>query len=258
MQREILSQVASGEISASEGASRLEALGDVPPPSPDRQAPVAATLEAAGTTKNVRVTSRFGSAEIIGDPTVAFVVADGPHSARQDGDTMVIDHSPLSEDSNFTFISGRRALVNGFGISDRPLTVRMNPDLALFAKMQAGAVRIEGVHGPITGEVQAGSCTVRDFRSPLDLLVLGGELDATGRLDSGASKLRCRMGEMKVRLQRGSSVRITARSTMGDITIDGPGVASLVRGSSGEVTVGGGAGTLEAECTMGNIKLIPE
>src|SRR5260221_6888366 len=112
MQREILSQVASGEISASEGASRLEALGDSHPPSTDRQVPVPATLEAAESTKSVRVTSRFGSAEIIGDPSVAFVVADAPHSARQHEDTMVIDHSPLSGDRNFTFISARRALVH--------------------------------------------------------------------------------------------------------------------------------------------------
>src|SRR5947209_7124931 len=88
-------------------------------------------------------------------------------------------------------------------------------------EVRAGDVRIEGVHGPISGSVQAGNCVVRDFRAPLDLAVQAGELTAIGRLDSGSSKLRCQMGEMNITLQKGSSVRIKARAHLGDVRIDG-------------------------------------
>src|SRR5262252_3183609 len=101
LQREILSQVAAGTISAEEGAARLEALESepsTPAPTPAASQPAPAT----GITR-VKVTSRFGNAEIIGDPSVAAAVAEGAHKARQDGDTLVIDQSLLSDDSMFTF-----------------------------------------------------------------------------------------------------------------------------------------------------------
>ncbi|TMC90694.1 MAG: DUF4097 domain-containing protein [Chloroflexi bacterium] len=256
LQREILSHVASGEITASEGAARLEAL-EVTAAKPEvRQRPSAPAFQPVPYTRQVRVTSQFGSAEIVGDPTVAFAVAEGPHVARQEGDTLVIEHSMLG--GGFSFSPRRRAAINGVDVQRNPLTVRMNPDLALFTKVRAGDVRIEGVHGPISGSVQAGNCVVRDFRAPLDLAVQAGELTAIGRLDSGSSKLRCQMGEMNITLQKGSSVRIKARAHLGDVHIDGELRDKFAGWSGSEVVIGAGAATLEAECTMGTITLSPE
>lgn len=258
LQREILSQVAAGTITAAEGAARLESLGATAPavvatPVPPAPAPV----PTPSATRQVKVTSTLGMAEIVGDPSVAFAVAEGPLVARQEGDTMVIEHSLMGGDSSFSFDAGRRALVYGFDGQQRAV-VRMNPDLPLFAKVRAGDLHIEGVHGPISGEVQAGNCVVRDFRGPLNLVVQAGALDASGRLDTGASKLRCQMGEMKIRLEKGSSVRITAHSTMGDVSIDGAFGDGAVSRSGGEVTIGAGAATLDARCTMGTIRVSPE
>ena len=258
LQREILSQVASGQITAAEAAARLESLDTAEPQPAARERPAAPVLLAGPETRSVKVTSRFGSAQIIGDPTVAYAVADGPHSVRQDGDTMVIDHSPLGEDNGFSFLPGRRGAVNGLEAFQEGLTVRMNPDLALFAKVQAGSIRIDGVHGAVRGEVQAGNCSVNDFRGPLDLVVQAGELTARGRLETGSSRVLCQMGEMKIRLEKGSSVRITARSNMGDIKIEGDQANTVVARSGREVTIGGGAATLDAECALGSITLTPE
>src|SRR5579859_2040892 len=256
VQREILSQVAAGTISAAEGAARLESLpSPAPVAAPSAPPPIVST---AASTRQVRVISQLGSAAIVGDPSVAFAVAEGPHVARQDGDTIVIEHSLIGSDTSFSFDAGRRALVNGFDGQRRALVVRMNPDLPLFAKVRAGDVHIEGVHGPISGEVQAGNCVVRDFRGPLNIVVQAGELDASGRLDTGASKLRCQMGEMKIRLEKGSSVRITAHSTLGDVSIDSAFGDGAVSRSGGEVTIGAGAATLDARCTMGTIRVSPE
>ena len=246
LRREILNQVATGTISAAEGAARLEDLvepaASTPPPAPAPQATPG---------RAVKVISRFGSAEIVGDPSVAFAVAEGAHRARQDGDTLVIEHSLFGEHDSFTF-GGLRRAVTGLDSQRQELTVRMNPDLALSAIVQAGNVRIEGIHGPVTGEVQAGNCTVRDFRGPINLVVQAGDLEAIGRLDHGASKCRCAMGSLRLDLEKGSSVRITAKSTMGQIEIEG---ATRPGATSREVIVGSGEATLDIECTMGDVKV---
>src|SRR5260370_41750202 len=107
--RESLIQVASGKISSEGGAPRLDSLGWVEsasPPGASRPAPPAFQPAPSGTHR-VRVASAIGSAEIIGDPSVAYAVAEGPHRARQDGDTMVIEQGPLDENDHFSFSRGR-------------------------------------------------------------------------------------------------------------------------------------------------------
>jgi hypothetical protein len=256
--REILSQVAAGTLTAAEGAARLDSL-EAAPPAPEPATSVKAPAYPAPTaSRQVKVVSQFGSAEIVGDASVAYAVADGPHQARQDGDTMIIEHVPFEDNNSFSFGRGesRRVVINGFDIQRRKLIVRMNPDLALVADVQAGNVRVEGVHGPITSEVQAGNCKVDDFRGPLNLVVMAGNISATGRMESGASKVRCEMGSVKINLEKGSSVRITARTTLGKVAIEGQaGERAMVGRSGRDVTIGSGAGTLDVECTMGNVKV---
>lgn len=235
--REILSQVAAGTITAEEGADRLEAIGARPSPPAAPPAPSGA--------RQVRIVSRFGNTEVIGDPSVSVAVADGPHSVRQEGDTMLIEQSTFTE-GGFEFT---RRLGRVLDTLDRKLTVRMNPALPLAAKVQAGNVRIDGIHSPLTAEVQAGNCVVTDFRAPISLAVIAGNVEASGQLDSGASSIKCRMGEVDVKLGRSSSVRIRTRNTMGEVSLDGDGFSI----TGNEARLGSGAGTLDIDCTMGSV-----
>jgi hypothetical protein len=235
--REILNQVASGTITAEEGAARLEALEAVPS---DTATPMPAPAVSTGI-RQVTVNSRFGNTEIIGDPTVATAVADGPHRARQEGDSMVIDQSLLGGETTFEF-NRSRISIPGFNSRDK-LTVRMNPALALRTRVQAGNVEIRGLKGPVTSDVQAGNCIVDGFAGPVNLTVSAGNLEASGRLDGGSSAIRCQMGEVKVNLDKSSNVRISAHTTLGKVDIEG------VR----DQVVGSGAGTLEISCTMGDV-----
>jgi hypothetical protein len=238
--REILNQVASGTITAEEGAARLEALESQP--APEAVAPAPAPAASTGI-RQVTVNSRFGNTEIVGDPSVATAVADGPHRARQEGDTMVIDQSLLPGETTFEF-NRSRISIPGFNTRDM-LVVRMNPALALRMRVQAGNVAIRGLKGPISSDVQAGNCIVDGFAGPLNLMVSAGNLEASGRLDGGSSAIRCQMGEVKVRLDRTSNVRISAHTTLGHVDIDG----------ARDQVVGTGAGTLEISCTMGDVKV---
>ena len=260
LQREILSQVAAGTLSAEEGAARLDSLGDTAGAAAPAVSPTPPAAQPSGVVaRQVRIVSQFGSAEVFGDPSVAFATADGPHRARQEGDTMVIEHEPFDDMDSFSFGHGRHIAVNGLDVHRRKLTVRMNPDLALIASVQAGNVRVDGVHGPITGDVQAGNCKVAGFRGTLNLYVQAGNVSASGRLDGGTSKVRCEMGSVKINLEKGSSVRIGARSTLGKVAIDGEKAERATAGSSGrEVIIGSGAGTLDVECTMGSVKVTVE
>jgi hypothetical protein len=239
--REILNQVASGTITAEEGAARLEAL-ESEPAATEATRPTPAPLAGTGI-RQVTVNTRFGNTEIVGDPSVSTAVADGPHRARQDGDSMVIDQSLLSGDTTFEF-NRSRISIPGFNSRDR-LVVRMNPALALRVRVQAGNVAIRGVKGPVTSDVQAGNCIVDGFAGPVNLTVSAGNLEASGRLDGGSSAIRCQMGEVKVNLDKTSNVRITAHTTLGQVDIEG------VR----DQVVGTGAGTLEISCTMGDVKV---
>ena len=243
LQREILSQVAAGTISAEEGAARLEALDTDAAPA---QASAAQAVPPATGVRQVTVNSRFGNTEIVGDPGVSSAVAEGPHRARQEGDTLVIDQSPLAGETGFEFVRpfGRIAIA-GLDPGSR-LTVRMNPALALRTRVQAGNLHISGVKGPVTSDVQAGSCVVDGFAGPVNLAVSAGDLEASGRLDGGTSVVRCQMGEVKVNLDRTSNVRIHAHTTLGKVAVEG----------APDQVVGNGAGNLEITCTMGDVKVV--
>ena len=251
LQREILSQVAAGTLSAEEGAARLEALETEPAvPSTARPSP---TSDAVPGVKQVRVFARLGNTEIVGDPSVSYAVAEGPHKARQDGDTMIIEQSALDDEASFVFSRPQgQVRIPRVNIGDR-LIVRMNPALALAAKTQAGNLQINGVKGAVSAEVQAGNCDIVEFRAPLNLKVMAGNVTATGHLDGGASAVRCQMGEVRVVLDKSSSVRIRARTTMGEISFE-----NVEQAGNRELTIGSGAGTLDCDCTMGTIRIAVE
>jgi hypothetical protein len=245
MQREILTQVASGAITAEEGATRLEALESAPSAAAATATPPLSPSSTA--IRQVRVVSRFGQTEIIGDPNVASAVAEGPHRARLDGETMVIEQSPIHDDTSFHFSRPEgRLIINGFDFGRR-LSVRVNPSLPLLTTVQAGSLRITGVNGPISGQVQAGNCIIEDFRGPLNLEVAAGNLAATGRLVGGASSITCEMGSVRINLDKSSSVRINVKATMGKAVLEGDEIKNGM--------VGSGAGTLDVECTMGNVRV---
>src|SRR5579864_5891703 len=180
LQREILSQVASGSISAEEGAARLEALETDPAAAAPAQA---APSAADGAIKQVRVSAQLGNTEIIGDPSVSYAVAEGPHKARQEGDTMVISQSALDDEASFEFSRPEgRVRIPRVDLGGK-LTIRMNPTLPLVIKTQAGNLGITGLKGAVAAEVQAGNCDITEFRGPVNIKVTAGNLTASGHLD---------------------------------------------------------------------------
>jgi hypothetical protein len=230
--REILSRVAAGTISPEEAASQLDAVTH------DED-------EIEPTIRRLRVIKQLGPAEIIGDPSIRDAVVEGQHQARIEGDTMIIEGHILDESGGFIFGSPRN-------VGKGRLLIRVNPRLSLDLQLQAGNCRVSGVEGPIRADVQAGSATIEGFSKPIDLAVQAGSVKATGRLDDGESRIACDAGSVNLQLERGSSVRVTARANMGKVTLPVGSTGVAGRGTQ-DVTIGDGTGSLRIDTTMGSV-----
>ncbi|HLQ60913.1 MAG TPA: hypothetical protein VK131_03525 [Candidatus Acidoferrales bacterium] len=242
--REILIQVKEGKLNPEEAAARLEAM--------DREA-VAGTRPAtpppAGAALRIRVVRKFGPAVVIGDPEVAEAAPEGPHTIHREGDTLIVEALPLDDDwLGFTMTRGERSDPRRRG-GRSSLVVRVNPQLPLEAEVTAGPLTVKGVRGPVRAEVTAGPLRIDGFTAPVDLSVQAGPIEARGRLDAGASRIRCQAGPVRVILERGSSVRVRGHAMLGKVSLPGGGR---------EAVVGGGTGTLDVEATMGPVTVTSE
>jgi hypothetical protein len=240
--REILRQVASGEVTPDQAAAMLdEAEG--------RGSTLMTTTNLPGErAARLRVVRTAGWTEIVGDPGVQEAVAEGPHVARRDGDTLIIEgEEDTAELPGFRF-SWRRGYHLTFG-DVRPLRIRMNPDLPLEVEAQAGSLRVRDVKGPIRAEVQAGQTRIEGFAAPLQLTARAGSVRASGLLSEGASRISCEAGSVRLFLDPASSVRVTARTTLGSISVAG-------RQEQGAWVIGDGRATLDIETTMGSVRVL--
>jgi hypothetical protein len=252
-QRQILTDVAEGRLRPEEAATLLD---EVTGPTEERPA-------SGPGLRRVRLLGTFRLATVVGDPAVREAVADGPHSARREGDTLVL-RSDLDEDEwpGFSFGRVHRPWWSWTGAEPgwtarwpRPLAVRMHPDLPLDVELTAGTLRFERLSGPLRVEVSAGSARLDDVRGPLDVSLSAGSVRVAGVLDRGASRIRCEAGSVHVHLEPGSSVRVRGRAELGRVTLPGERDATswMIGAGSREVTVGAGAATLDVEAAMGSV-----
>ena len=241
--RTILRQVADGTLDPSEAAERLAALdrdaaGEVDDSGRTeeriiRRAVTYSGAEGDAKLRKVKVTGAFRSVEVTGDDSVHEAVADGPHNARREGDTLVIDGSMLDDEDGFVFSRGQHRRGVRINVSSsnrpRPLVIRMNPDLDLDARVEAGPLTIEDVHGRVRARVAAGPLKVHGFRRPIDLRVAAGTVKARGRIDEGESRIECEAGKVLLHLDHGSNVRVKATASLGKVAMGGRSRSTRVR-----------------------------
>ena len=252
--RQIIEAVARGELTPQEAAERLEEVEAIVPAPVPVTAPAAAPAPAAGVTA-VRILSDFGDVRVYGDASVAGVVAEGPHEVTEDGTTLVVTTHWL--DGGGWVFRDRRSRNNVGARHAERVEVRMNPRLPLDLRVRAGEVRIEGVEGPVRAEVQAGEVRIDGFRMPIDIDVAAGEVRARGRLDQGESQVRCKAGHVRLDLERGSSLRVRARATLGQVDLDDDSHFA-VAGRAQERVIGGGAGILDIQASVGQVEVRTE
>jgi hypothetical protein len=212
----------------------------------------------------VRVLGTFRALRVIGDPDVREAVAEGPHRVRREGDALVIESEPTEVfPGSYAFGDWRRNRVwSGFGgLATLPVTVRMNPGVALDADLHAGSLSVRGVRGPIRAHLAAGTVRIEGAAAPVDLSVAAGTVAMSGVLDRGESKIECDAGKVRVALERGSSVRVKARADVGRVdipTAGGGGATEWLLGGGHEATIGAGEGELTVRVSMGAVQVFAE
>lgn len=210
----------------------------------------------------LRIVGAFRKALIVGDPSVRTVSVQGPHAARVEGTTLIIN-SDDPEAEGFRFETRRGGSRRSFrvGVDDPhpvPLTVYANPALALEAQVAAGTLRIVEMHGPVHAEVAAGAMSVLGATGELDLSTAAGPIKVQGKITTGAHKIRCEAGAVKVILSPESDVTINARASLGKVMLPGSKAPSgfSIGNSQADATIGNGTATLSIECAVGGVKVV--
>lgn len=238
--RQILERVASGEIAPEEALALLDDARPRPGAQDTPRSPVS----------RVVVKSDLGAVVVIADDTVDDAVAVGAHELRRTGGAVRItgakDRSILS-DGRLLPRRGRR----------HALRVRMRPDLPLTVKLGAGTIHVEGLQARTDIEVDLGTATLDLAGGPFDVRVASGNVSVSGLVQRGESRISCDLASVTVRLDPASSVRITAATDAGRITL--PGARSrpaIVFGTKTEAVVGDGDAQLDIRAAAGSISVM--
>ena len=253
--RHIINQVADGSLSPEDAAGQLEELERS-----QSGAIAIAVAERPGPDSQVRtvcVSMALGMVRVIGDASIREAVAEGSHSARHEGDQLVIEGDPLKA-KGFTF-GNSSGWLKSRPWKD-PLVVRMNPELALQVVVQGGQASVRSVRGTIKAEVHAGAIHLEGFESPIDIDVEAGAVKASGRLTGGASRIKCDAGSVNLELRKGSSLRVSAHSELGHVKLEGTGwrTESQPDQSRETAVIGAGDGSLDIEVNIGAVKLVAQ
>jgi hypothetical protein len=238
--RDLLTRVAAGEIDAAEAARLLDE--DPAAPTVDR----ASDLPASPSGRVTAIMIKAGGVKltVVADPTVDTLVADGPHTLRQDGPTLVLE-APGADGwktqpapkylgwvPNVVWTAGRGEKVH----------VRVNPALPLTVDATASAVEIVGTRSSLTLGGSASSVKVRDHVGSLHGTLSMGSAAVVGVLN-GPSDFSCELGSLDLRLDHGSDVTVTAFAEMGSLRFAGGDDKPLSYDGTASQTLVAGAGT---------------
>jgi hypothetical protein len=268
-QEAVLGEIASEKISAEQAIERLAPNGSASSPRNERNPTDVRLREGRSihdddTINAIRVSGTFRTLRVEGDTSVRGAVAEGPHEVRNKDGVLVFEDYADEDDPGFTlfgprFRRGRIQLsgkINGkefsFGENvPHELRIRMNPELPLEIDLTAGSARVRDVSGPIRATLAAGTARFEGIQSPFVAVVDAGSLNVHGLFDRGESEIRCTAGKVRIELDEESSVRITARATLGKISLPHKKDWAGIGGGRREVIVGEGKGTLDIEATTG-------
>lgn len=140
------------------------------------------------------------------------------------------------------------------GLQRTETTVDLPPGWGVDLDMKAGDVTLRGVPW-LRGDLIAGDLDA-DALEGIDLTMKAGDVDVGLRPITGTHRIALAAGDVDVRLQKGSSVRVDGRVSIGDAKADAPltcqrkGMGDRLSG-----TVGEGAAELELRLTTGDLKV---
>jgi len=258
--RSLLTDVAEGRVDPSEatapgGSTRSEPAAD--------QTAQAGTGTAEAPVRRVVVQSSARPVRVVADATVATFTVEGPHAIRRDGETARVE-VPIAghPDAPGTYrYEGKTGISRWLGQATFvgvPLTVRINPDLALEVEVMAGSAEVTGLRGALAFSVTAGSIKATDCSGPFTGTLRAGSAKLDVRPSTGTSHIRVESGSVDLRLQPGSDVRLRAHAELGEVKVrgrDGAPTRVVDREGTYEVVVGAGTASVNLDAVMGSVKV---
>jgi hypothetical protein len=250
--RDLLSRVAAGEVDPAEAARLLD--HDATVPTVDRDTVVVPT--ASSSVGAISVVGGGVKLVVIADPGVATAVADGPHSVRQEGETLVIE-APSTDGYQVREAPKYLGWVTGVWTGGRgeKITVRVNPDLPLTVQATACSVDISGVHASLTVNADAASVKVREHRGAVHGTARMCSVSIKGAV-TGDSSFLCEFGSINLRLDPGSDVVVTAVSEMGSLKLGGGEVSQDDSGMRMRGSAGSGPHAFDLTVRMGSASVV--
>jgi hypothetical protein len=185
-----------------------------------------------------RIRLLAGELEAKLDPSLQTpIVSEGQAEIRQNGQDIEI----IPQMVKSSFLGG---LLSGMPVGS--LEIRLPPGWGLDLDSKAGNVEVEGIDF-LKGRIAAGNVDLERVKG-LDLETSAGNIEGSLLLTEGQHRLRVSMGNVDVDLLEGSSVRLQAGVSMGNMDTKGnfqPGTA----------TVGSGNANFDVAVRMGNLEV---
>ena len=237
------------------------ALPDGPDSAGGHEAGIGARVQGVD---RVRVSASARPVRIIGDPTVATVTVDGPHTVTADGSVLRIEAGagPAAATAargsySYERKTGLSRWLAQAGTVGVPLTVRMNPALFADAELLAGSLEIVGLAGPVAFSVTAGSLRLHDCSGVVNGVVRAGSAVLQVRPTAGSSSVRVESGSVDVGFLPGSDVRVNGKADLGEFKVrGGDGSLKLQKVDSlPEYVLGAGTASFDLHISMGSAKV---
>ena len=280
--RTLLAEVAEGRLDPSEAARRLSEIDEsgrtdataaptepsepAGPTEPPRAAGPAQPEEPGpsdGPVERILVQASARPVRVVADPSVATLSVEGPHVVRREGSTIRVEVPVTPSGDNpgsyrYERKTGLSRWISQATLLGVPLSLRVNPDLALEIEVMAGSVDVAGMRGPLTFSVTAGSLRAADCAGPFSGTIRAGSAKLEIRPVDGSSHIRVESGSVEVRLLSGSDVRLRTRAELGEVKVtsgDGAPTRVVDREGAHELVVGAGTASMDLDVVMGSVRV---
>ncbi|MGL4832713.1 MAG: hypothetical protein ACRCWS_09115, partial [Propionibacteriaceae bacterium] len=222
----------------------MELLDEVPPS--QRRVP----REAKGIDR-ISVHAVGRRVRIIGDYSVATVVAEGPHVLRRNGSILDVSSDGEIGPSldGFSMLRPPRSLDDLRSMSlGKELFLRVNPGVIVDAEVTAGSLTCDKVAYLGKVRVTAGATKITGVAEINDALIQAGQASISGSIRTGRSRLRVESGNANITLDEHSNVTVRAEAQLGRIHWVG-------QPQMDEMVLGNGSARFDIGVVMGNANI---
>jgi hypothetical protein len=201
----------------------------------------------------------YRTIDVVADPTVVEAFVSGHHTARREGDVLVIAAPDLPPEDwqggRFVFAAIPRTFSWGRGMREHHLTVRVHPEMRVELDVSGAKIQVVGTRAGGRIRLLACSLDLRDVSGPLDVDAMASSVTGSV-IPRDSSRISAECSAVRLVLQPGSDLRVQAQNRMGKIVLPGGRIAAATMESErSSCVVGSGRDELQVEALMSSVVL---